>query len=248
MYSDSAGKSIYCDGPMTKSAKEGDTATTAGCTGSTATPTPPPPTSTVPSPGPSGLSHNYTAGATSVTFTWIDNSVGEDSNKVEERGADAVWYAKGVIGGVAGGTGSVTVPGLTSGTADYRVRACNSVGCSVESNIVTITYTSATPPPPPPPPAPTTQCSDGIDNDGDGAIDYPTDTGCYGKDDNDETYPTTTPPPSTSSCSSSLIALLGTDCHYMYTDSAGKSIYCDGSMTKSAKEGDTATTAGCTIH
>ncbi len=248
MYVDSAGKSIYCDGPMTKSAKEGDTATTAGCSTATPTPTPPPSTPTVPAPGPSGLGHNYTVGATSVTFTWIDNSTTEDQNKVEERGADGVWYAKGVIGAVAGGTGTVNVPGNTSGTVEYRVRACNSVGCSAESNIVTIIYTSATPPPTPPPTT-TTKCSDGIDNDGDGAIDYPADTGCYGKEDNDETYPTTTtPPPSTSSCSSSLIALLGDGCHYMYLDSTSKSIYCDGPMTKSAKEGDTATTAGCTMH
>ena len=38
----------------------------------------------------------------------------------------------------------------------------------------------------------TTQCSDGKDNDGDGQVDYPADTGCYGKEDNDETIPTTT--------------------------------------------------------
>ena len=31
MYSDSSGRMIYCDGPMTKSAKEGDTAATSGC-------------------------------------------------------------------------------------------------------------------------------------------------------------------------------------------------------------------------
>lgn len=41
------------------------------------------------------------------------------------------------------------------------------------------------PPPPPPPP----QCSDGIDNDGDGQIDYPSDKGCTDANDNDEYNP-----------------------------------------------------------
>ena len=35
-------------------------------------------------------------------------------------------------------------------------------------------------------------CADGIDNDNDGAIDYPSDTGCYGADDQDEAYYSTT--------------------------------------------------------
>jgi hypothetical protein len=39
---------------------------------------------------------------------------------------------------------------------------------------------------------PTNQCADGIDNDGDGLIDYPQDPGCDSARDNDETDP---PPP-----------------------------------------------------
>jgi outer membrane protein OmpA-like peptidoglycan-associated protein len=41
------------------------------------------------------------------------------------------------------------------------------------------------PPPPPPPPI----CSDGLDNDGDGLIDFPSDKGCESPDDGDETDP-----------------------------------------------------------
>lgn len=92
------------------------------------------------------------------------------------------------------------------------------------------------------------QCADGIDNDGDGQIDYPADTGCYGADDNDEAYYATsgtTTSTTSSSCSQSLITLLGTGCHYMYNDSSGRSIYCNSEMTRSAKEGDTAVTTGC---
>ncbi len=48
-----------------------------------------------------------------------------------------------------------------------------------------------------------------------------------------------------STCSAALIELLGSGCHYMYNDSSGNRIYCDGPMTKSAKAGDTSTAAGC---
>ncbi len=56
----------------------------------------------------------------------------------------------------------------------------------------------------------------------------------------------TAPPVTSSSCDSALTALLGSGCHYMYNDSSGSQIYCDGPMTKSAKRGDAATTSGCT--
>jgi thermitase len=41
-------------------------------------------------------------------------------------------------------------------------------------------------------PPPSTQCSDGVDNDGDGLVDYPADPGCSSTTDNDETN---APPP-----------------------------------------------------
>lgn len=46
---------------------------------------------------------------------------------------------------------------------------------------------AAVPPPPPPPPPPV--CSDGLDNDGDGAIDFPADKGCTDAADMDEYNP-----------------------------------------------------------
>jgi hypothetical protein len=45
--------------------------------------------------------------------------------------------------------------------------------------------------------APPKQCSDGIDNDGDGLIDYPQDSGCDSVKDNDESDP---PPPPAAQC------------------------------------------------
>ena len=46
-----------------------------------------------------------------------------------------------------------------------------------------------------PPPPPKAQCEDGVDNDGDGKIDYPADPGCTAATDNDETNVVTPPPP-----------------------------------------------------
>lgn len=48
-----------------------------------------------------------------------------------------------------------------------------------------------------PPPPPSFACSDGVDNDGDGKIDYPSDPGCVSVTDTDETDPAPPPPPST---------------------------------------------------
>jgi len=55
---------------------------------------------------------------------------------------------------------------------------------------------AATPSPTPSPtptPAPAPVCADGIDNDGDGATDYPADPGCSSAADTDESNPVTTP-------------------------------------------------------
>lgn len=52
-------------------------------------------------------------------------------------------------------------------------------------------------------------------------------------------------PSSQSNCSPSLINLLGSGCHFMYTSSSGKAVYCDGPMTKSAGEGDATASSGC---
>lgn len=56
------------------------------------------------------------------------------------------------------------------------------------------------PVPPPPPPAPVVvpappACSDGVDNDMDGVIDFPADKGCSAADDNDEVNPCKAPEP-----------------------------------------------------
>ena len=54
----------------------------------------------------------------------------------------------------------------------------------------TTTGTTTTTPPPPPPTS--YACSNGVDDDGDGKIDYPADPGCTGSSDTDETDATST--------------------------------------------------------
>ncbi|QQG45184.1 MAG: hypothetical protein HYW89_04270 [Candidatus Sungiibacteriota bacterium] len=151
MSTDSAGNAVYCDGPMTKSAKAGDTVTTTGC---------------------GAYSGTGTGGTTTTTTSSCSASL------------TALL-----------GTGCHYMFNNSSGQAVY----CD---------------------------GPMTKSA----KEGDTA----TTSGCS------STTTTTT----TSSCSSSLTALLGTGCHYMFNNSSGQAVYCDGPMTKSAKEGDTATTSG----
>ncbi len=48
-----------------------------------------------------------------------------------------------------------------------------------------------------------------------------------------------------SGCPSSILSILGSGCHYMYTGSDGKYIYCDTDMKRSMKDGDAAAREGC---
>ncbi|OGG80508.1 hypothetical protein A3A39_00300 [Candidatus Kaiserbacteria bacterium RIFCSPLOWO2_01_FULL_54_13] len=73
-------------------------------------------------------------------------------------------------------------------------RECASAGGTWDSSVNYCRMPNA--PTPTPSPGPTTtgtaQCSDGKDNDSDGKIDYPADTGCYGASDWSEAYESTT--------------------------------------------------------
>ena len=270
MYTSSSGQSIYCDGPMTKSAKEGVPAATTGCTGSGGTGTAPsgqkeqtwnalglrswirtdadavridslkqacvnvPNGANVWLPG-SGdstsvdfgmpstdkcrigatcTSGQYFDGASCVTTTttggtmpiapsgltavqsqtdailnWSDNSINENEYKIERRiTGGASWTYVGGAGIVYGGSGTYRDYYPPAGSYDYRVRACNSAGCSESNTVLLVMSTTST----------VAQCSDGKDNDNDGSTDYPADTSCYDKTDNDEFYPSS----QTTNCSS----------------------------------------------
>jgi hypothetical protein len=80
-----------------------------------------------------------------------------------------------------GWSGSKTISGSSTVspavTTTYTLTCLNSSGASdSQSAIVTVAGGPST-----------TQCSDGIDNDGDGKIDYPADPGCVDSNDDDET-------------------------------------------------------------
>ncbi|QQG45185.1 MAG: Ig-like domain-containing protein [Candidatus Sungiibacteriota bacterium] len=110
-------------------------------------------------------------------LNWYDNSTNENEYKIERRiTGSATWTYVGGAGIVYGGSGTYRDYYPPAGSYDYKVRACNSAGCS-ESNVVLLVIS---------PTSTVAQCSDGRDNDGDGLIDYPSDTGCYSRDDNDE--------------------------------------------------------------
>jgi len=89
-------------------------------------------------------------------------------------------------------TGSIVVGGdsvsstTPAGTYTIKYNVKDSKGASAVE-VTRSVVVSTTPPPPPPPPI--YQCSDGIDNDGDGFIDFNKDKGCSSSTDNDETGP-----------------------------------------------------------
>ena len=53
------------------------------------------------------------------------------------------------------------------------------------------------------------------------------------------------PSPGGGGCPSSVLTLLGSGCHWMFTDQTGSPVYCNGPMTQSARSGDTVVTPGC---
>ena len=118
-------------------------------------------------------------------------SVQVETNESEE-GQDVVVTAT-IVQGTATGAGATGLPGNTSTDSTFRgdTNCSGSTGNAQTgttadcTDTVTVALTGAAPPPPPPPP-PLAQCEDGVDNDGDGRIDFPNDTGCANGDDNSE--------------------------------------------------------------
>jgi hypothetical protein len=86
------------------------------------------------------------------------------------------------------------------GTVSFSLRggAGNPVGLrsreSTSDPQLVVTTTADDPPPPPPPPS-AANCADGLDNDGDGKVDFPVDPGCADASDDDETDAPAPPPP-----------------------------------------------------
>lgn len=144
---------------------------------------PPPPPS-----GPSAPTNLHYTDRTQTTVTIAWDSVTGATNYNVFRDGTKIGQGAGSNGGYSD---SWADSGLTCGTKyTYGVNAENTNGTSSTTTLDVSTLDCSAPPPQP-------ACSDGIDNDGDGLIDYPADPGCTSATDTDETDPAPPPPPPT---------------------------------------------------
>ena len=167
MYNDSASNPVFCDNSMTRSAKKGDTATTAGCSGSTTT------TTTTPAGQKEQIWNSL------GLRSWIRTDA--DQARIEQLKSACVSVSTGAnIWSPNAGTSSSVDFGMPSAEKCRVATTCSSTQYFDGAACVSSTATTGT-----------TQCSDGRDNDGDGLIDL-SDGECYGPADNDETLGATT--------------------------------------------------------
>ena len=87
----------------------------------------------------------------------------------------------------------VTHTYVLPGTYNVSLRVTGQGGNS-DSDRATTKLTVSAPPPNAPPPSSRPACSDGIDNDGDSLVDFPTDAGCSAGDDSSELDALASPP------------------------------------------------------
>lgn len=107
-------------------------------------------TATIPTP-PFGLSVSGSS-LTSIGIYWADNSIDESEFRIERRFNNDAWLQ---IGTIAGNATTKTTNNMNTfftddnlsgaGVYEYRVKACNSMGCSAESNIASRTIDAAAP-------------------------------------------------------------------------------------------------------
>lgn len=120
----------------------------------------------------------------SVITTSADTAVW---TAISSGGTGSVTYSWSGTDGLTNSTSVVTKTYATSGIKTGTVTVIS--GGSSSSATCSIVITIPVLPPAPP------QCSDGIDNDSDGLIDFPSDPGCFDAFDTDEKNAPTPPPP-----------------------------------------------------
>ncbi|MBI5134602.1 MAG: hypothetical protein HZA81_04480 [Candidatus Taylorbacteria bacterium] len=114
----------------------------------------------------------------SVTVSSVAEGSGLTHHGFEERYNGGAWQNIGGFSPISGQARSVSRNPSFEGTYEYRAYASNTNGASyVYASPVSVSVTSAPQP---------SQCSNGLDDDNDGLIDYPSDPGCTGSSDNDE--------------------------------------------------------------
>lgn len=203
MYNDSSGNQIYCNNEMTKSAKRGDSATTAGCASSS---------TSWPTDQTSCTNKGYKWCTSSSSSGWCQSGAcpaGDYPYAGDANSCPGFAYSRWDTAGKrycqlnSERKCDANYPSYLTNGANYKVENCpaDSAGSCPAGQYW---YT--------PPGGGSGYCQSST---------------------------------TSSSCDSSLIALLGTGCHSMYTDSSGNQVYCDGPMSKSAKRGDTTATSGC---
>ncbi|MEK7212760.1 MAG: hypothetical protein AAB686_03720, partial [Patescibacteria group bacterium] len=73
-----------------------------------------------------------------MSVSWIDNAENETEYRIHRRLAGGAWSQVKVVGAVSGGTASASDVLISSGTYEYKVQACNLLGCSADSNVASI--------------------------------------------------------------------------------------------------------------
>ena len=104
------------------------------CGGGSGTPT------SAPAP-PSGFTASAPAGSASVSLAWADTSNNELEFKVFRSSNGQSWS---YVGSVSANATSFVEQNVPAGGWGYHVNACNSAGCSTDSNIATVSVTAST--------------------------------------------------------------------------------------------------------
>ena len=242
MYNDSSNTAIYCNGEMTKSAKLGDTAAKDGCQSGGYS-------SYYYSSYPSSAYSSYTYIPPSGQKEQIWNSYGLRSWIRTDADLARIENLKQVCVNVTSSGGNIWM----TGAGDYNSQdfgmpdeaKCRSWSSSA-SSYSSYNYSSY------PSSAYSSYSYSSYPSSAYSSYSYSSYPSSAYSSYSYSSYPSSTYSsysyssyPSYSSCASEMISLLGTGCHYMYNDSSGNRVYCNGEMTKSAKLGDTAAKDGC---
>src|SRR3989338_746144 len=211
MYNDSSGRTIYCNGEMTKSAKAGDTATTEGCSSGNYSSYSSYPSSAYNSsysyssyPSSAYSSYSYTPPSGQKEQIW--NSYGLRSWIRTDADLARIENLKQVCANVTSAGGNIWM----TGAGDYNSQdfgmpdeaKCRSWTPS-SSSYSSYTYSSY------PSSAYSSYSYSSYPSSAYSSYSY-------------SSYP------SYSSCTNEMVSLLGTGCHFMYNDSSNTAVYCNG--------------------
>lgn len=113
-------------------------------------------TAYIPSPA-SNLVAALSSNGLDANLSWTDNSTNESEFKIWWRPVGGTWA---FLSSVSASKTSYTYSSQPIGSYEYHVNACNSYGCSGDSNSASVTRNTQdtmSPPPPPPSPPPSTE-------------------------------------------------------------------------------------------